>query len=722
MPAPTVLSALLTTQGIQFGLTAQHLLNADDDTLFQMLPVLMTFIQRKAPTSKDSRSRMLRHLRRLRTRVTTCRWLKLRFLLMANHPAFASFWSVKLIHRSNTYSTTSDRLSTELDESLYVASPKHKNEATSSLVRRNATGPLGQAEFQSKQKLSPLDMQKFAASNLFDQDTGMRLKTDTHNSRLFHNAFVASVLVDELQHRINLDKRSDAVAMAQRFLDFGIIQPVNIKSRTFTDSKRAKYHYWNPTAHDDETCPSELMSSAAINFSSDTNSMPLSTPYEAVRRVEIRIPVDTIDLQSFDFWTKGIYLKKPESGFRYHFCSVVHPLSGVGASQPPVFGESTFQNSTAIESTRFHVLENVGETLRQEEEEVGSTENLTETDEIVQSVVVKKVFSSLAQPMIVELQKPFEDGDVADDNQYMTVQPSVLVKSGDNLMQDLGVQIMFRCFNHLWEYESDIQSKHGVIPVCVGYDVFPTSAANGFMEAVTDLNSLKDFDWKSWQIRHGGCERSRNEMLRSAVGSYIGTYILGGRDRHFDNILIRSKMHLLHIDFSYVLGKKPPIDGPALSIAPAMESAFRKVGIWDKFVELSLDAFAALRVHTEGLVRMAQMVFVNAGHTDESIRKFMTGRYSLNQQEGNERAIEYLKRLIGRSSRDLGNWFKEFTHERVVPAWFTLLDKGFPPAKALMKLRDAQEQGAADRLAANLQAETSTNGGVLLSVDSLFPR
>lgn len=710
MPSPAILSALLTAQGSQFDLTAQHLLNADDDTLFRMLPVLMAFIQRIAQTSNDSRSQMLRYLRRFRTRVTACRWLKLRFLLLANHPAFAFFWSLKRIHRTNAYLTAPNHLPTQLEESLCIAPPEIGEQATRSLVRRNATGPLGQVEFKSHGMLSPSDMQDFAANNLFSGDMGMSLKTDVYNNRHFHNVFVASVLVDELQHRINLNKRSDAVRIAQRFLDFGIIHPVNNRSRTFMDSKRVKYHYWNFNSQDEETTPSDLISSGAVNIASYTNVMSHSNlSHEAVRRVEIRIPMDTIDLQSFDFWTKGIYLKKPEVGFRYRFCSVTHPLSSVGASQLPLVERKTSHDA------------NDGEPSRSETEDVDSTEDLNQSDEIVTSMVVRKVFSSLAQPMIVELQKPFEDGDVTDDNQYMSIQPSVLVKSGDNLMQDLGVQIMFRCFNHLWEFESRIKEKHGVVPICVGYEVFPTSAANGFMEAVTDLKSLKDFDWKSWEIYLGGCERSRNEMLRSTVGSYIGTYILGGRDRHFDNILIRSKMHLLHIDFSYVLGKKPPIDGPALSIAPQMEISFRKVGIWDKFVELSLDAFATLRAHSEGLVRIAQMVFVNAGHTDESVRRFMTGRSSLNVQEENDRAVEYLRRLILRSSRDLGNWFKEFTHERVVPAWFVLLDKGFPPAKALMKLRDAQEQGAADRLAANLQADATTDTGVLLTVDSVRP-
>ena len=46
-------------------------------------------------------------------------------------------------------------------------------------------------------------------------------------------------------------------------------------------------------------------------------------------------------------------------------------------------------------------------------------------------------------------------------------------------------------------------------------------------------------------------------MATSAIGSYIAAYILGCRDRHWDNILINTKTAcLFHIDFGHILGHK----------------------------------------------------------------------------------------------------------------------------------------------------------------------
>ncbi len=58
----------------------------------------------------------------------------------------------------------------------------------------------------------------------------------------------------------------------------------------------------------------------------------------------------------------------------------------------------------------------------------------------VDCVVVKKVFSTAAKPMMLE----FRFGD-------QPVPPLILTKDGDDLRVDLQVQLMFRVFNSLWE-------------------------------------------------------------------------------------------------------------------------------------------------------------------------------------------------------------------------------------------------------------------------------
>lgn len=175
-----------------------------------------------------------------------------------------------------------------------------------------------------------------------------------------------------------------------------------------------------------------------------------------------------------------------------------------------------------------------------------------------------------------------------------------------------------------------------------------------------------------------------------------------GRDRHFDNIMIQDDRFLLHIDFSYVLGRKPPVDGPPISISSEMEDTFRHLKIWNQFVSMCVDAFTVLREQTDALIRNTVTLFEKAGHKEEEMRVFLEGEGSFNRHATSNDAVHRLKRQIERSSGDMSNWFKEFTHEKVVPVWYRLLKKGFPPAKILTRMRNVHEEKEAIKLAKSL--------------------
>jgi hypothetical protein len=49
-------------------------------------------------------------------------------------------------------------------------------------------------------------------------------------------------------------------------------------------------------------------------------------------------------------------------------------------------------------------------------------------------------------------------------------------------------------------------------------------------------------------------ELAMSRLVSSAAASYVSAYILGIRDRHFDNILIRQDGTLFHVDFGHILG------------------------------------------------------------------------------------------------------------------------------------------------------------------------
>lgn len=180
------------------------------------------------------------------------------------------------------------------------------------------------------------------------------------------------------------------------------------------------------------------------------------------------------------------------------------------------------------------------------------------------------------------------------------------------------------------------------------------------------------------------------------------TVVYRGRDRHFDNVLIKDDLHLLHIDFGFLLGTSPPIDGPPIAIAPQMELVFRELHIWKLFGDLFVDTFMALRAYAPAIVRTSVLIFSKAGYEDEQIRHYLQGKFSLNVHESDKTASEFVHRQLNVSSGDIKTKFKQFAHEHIDPAWYGLLEKGFPPAVAIMKLVDAKEQRAARKLAESI--------------------
>jgi hypothetical protein len=314
---------------------------------------------------------------------------------------------------------------------------------------------------------------------------------------------------------------------------------------------------------------------------------------------------------------------------------------------------------------------------------------------VVGGAVVRKVFSSIARPMIIELRRPMEDCWIDDEGSHESVSPNLLVKEGDNLGQDMCVEIMFRCFNQIWNESPEIFPDPEQTPLAFPYEVFPTDIKRGFMEAVSGLESLKDFDWEDWKLTKAVDRKNVIRMVMSAAGSYVGAYILGAADRHQDNVQIKDGTTMLHIDFGFLLGSTPPIDGPRFAIYPQMEKAFRDVDAWDLFVETCEKAFIAVRRIAPAVIRACVMLFTKFGFADNTVRTFLTGRYSLNTHEKSEEVarLEVRTQVLG-SSTDWKTRFKAYSHNHVDPTFYALLEKKFPPAVLAMKIVDAKEQKA----------------------------
>ncbi len=138
------------------------------------------------------------------------------------------------------------------------------------------------------------------------------------------------------------------------------------------------------------------------------------------------------------------------------------------------------------------------------------------------------------------------------------IPPMVLTKDGDDLRVDLQVQLMFRIFNSLWEMYG-FEFKCGQLPYCVTYRVCPFSTTSGVIEVVPRCSSLYDHKWVTFD---------KHRTISSAIGAFVGGYMLGVRDRHKDNILFAlDSLELFHVDFGYIFNSQTKMfDAPRFAI------------------------------------------------------------------------------------------------------------------------------------------------------------
>eukprot|EP00173_Palmaria_palmata_P000899 Plantae.Rhodophyta-Palmaria_palmata.ctg1461.p1 GENE.Plantae.Rhodophyta-Palmaria_palmata.ctg1461~~Plantae.Rhodophyta-Palmaria_palmata.ctg1461.p1 ORF type:complete len:443 (-),score=88.28 Plantae.Rhodophyta-Palmaria_palmata.ctg1461:185-1432(-) len=389
---------------------------------------------------------------------------------------------------------------------------------------------------------------------------------------------------------------------------------------------------------------------------------------------------------------------------------VSHPLGGMTLSKGAFetssedSGEDGDEVVDLVKSSAFTSSDVSSMTLEKLMESMAS--NGVDSPGIVSSVKILKVFSSIASPMIVQLRSMVEGAEVGTDTGHDASDDLLLVKEGDNLGQDMCVELLFMGLNSLWANSFDLFPDPDAVPFSYAYEVFPTAAKQGFMQAVPGLTSLRDFDWDKWVETRGKDPDAVNQMVRSAAGSYIGAYIVGAADRHTENVQIQDNYTLLHIDFGFVLGDQPPIDGPHIAIYPEMHDALEKVGAWDDFVDTCENAFLAVRREASVATRMAVGIFSKFGFDAHRVREYITGPFSLNTHEPSELvASAKVRNLVKHSSQNWKTKFKSYSHDVIDPAFYSMLQARFPPAVLAMKIVDSKQSSSK-----KLEDQTTSSG------------
>lgn len=107
--------------------------------------------------------------------------------------------------------------------------------------------------------------------------------------------------------------------------------------------------------------------------------------------------------------------------------------------------------------------------------------------------------------------------------------------------------------------------------------------------------------------------------------------VLGVRDRHYENILVRRDGLLFHIDFGAILGQTISIDTPTLAMTEDLRQLMGEE-LWPVFGHLCVAAFAILRSHADSLINLCCLLF-RASHDPMKVRKFMENSLLLHLDE-----------------------------------------------------------------------------------------
>jgi len=217
-------------------------------------------------------------------------------------------------------------------------------------------------------------------------------------------------------------------------------------------------------------------------------------------------------------------------------------------------------------------------------------------------VKIKKVINSNSKPLLVETYG-------RDESDRIFLSSTFILKQGDDLRKDKSCMLVFKWINHMFITSNSRNLKYGdALVKILTYNVIPMTNTFGCIQLIPNCVPLQHIlTLKTYIASNPGL---MTNLVTTAAGSYIASYIMGIRDRHFDNILIReTDCVLFHIDMNYVMGEKVTgLDANKFGITKEFYDILGKVN-YEVFIDLACHAFLQLRSNHEELINFACLAF-----------------------------------------------------------------------------------------------------------------
>lgn len=254
-----------------------------------------------------------------------------------------------------------------------------------------------------------------------------------------------------------------------------------------------------------------------------------------------------------------------------------------------------------------------------------------------------------------------------------------MIKNGDDLRQDqLVMQVIAMCDRILKNENVDLE--------LVTFRVLATDTREGIVEFVPDCMTLYDIQKAYGALpqfllqlhpdpMHPGEINPKvlDTYIKSTAGYCVMTYLLGVGDRHLENLMLTKDGNVFHIDFGFILGRKPFAGAAPTRITHEMVEAMGGTSSkqYARFTSFACEAFNALRKHAGAIIHLFSMMqdsgIVNGSanavgdYSDAYLEEQFESRFCLSKSD--EDAAADFERLLTDSQYAIGSRAHDFFHD-----------------------------------------------------------
>ncbi|XP_041051192.1 phosphatidylinositol 4-phosphate 3-kinase C2 domain-containing subunit beta [Carcharodon carcharias] len=258
---------------------------------------------------------------------------------------------------------------------------------------------------------------------------------------------------------------------------------------------------------------------------------------------------------------------------------------------------------------------------------------------------------------------------------------NVIVKTGDDLRQDMLTLQMIHIMNKIWIQE-------GLDMRMIFFKCTSTGWGRGMVEMIPNAETLrkiqvehgvtgsfKDHPLAEWLQKHNPneeeYEKAVENFIYSCAGCCVATYVLGICDRHNDNIMLKPSGHMFHIDFGKFLGHAQMLGNFKRDRAPfvftsdmayVINGGDKPSSRFHDFVDLCCQAYNLIRKHTDLFLNLLGLM-LSCGIPELSDIQDLRYVYdALRPQETDAHATTYFTRLIESSLGSVATKLNFFLH------------------------------------------------------------